>query len=170
MAYWSVAQTQPFSERKAKRFLEGQSFDCYLPKILVTQHLGWRNTKHTREFALFARYLFVRIENAWHAINATPGISCLLLDGAMKPISVGEKVIAELRSREDRNGFVILPKKQQFKIGQQVKVVSGQFAGQLALYDGMTSRQRERVLLQLLGQYVPVELNIDSRIEAASVN
>jgi transcriptional antiterminator RfaH len=171
MAYWSVAQTQPFAEKKAKRFLEGQSFDCYLPKILVTQHIpGWRASKRTREFALFARYLFVRIESAWHAINSTPGISCLLLDGGMKPITVGEKVISELRSREDHNGFVILPKKEKFKVGQQVKVVSGQFQGQLALYDGMTSRQRERVLLQLLGQYVPVELNIDSRIEAVSLN
>jgi transcriptional antiterminator RfaH len=167
MAFWSVAQTQPFSERKAKRFLEGQSFDCYLPKILQTQHL--RNNKHIRECALFARYLFVRIENAWHVINSTPGISYLLLDGAMKPIVVSEKVINEIRSREDRHGFVVLPKKQQFKPGQQVKVISGQFAGQLALYDGMTSRQRERVLLQLLGQYVSVELNIDSRIEAVSV-
>lgn len=166
MAYWSVAQTQPFSERKALRFLTWQSFDCYCPKILQTSYV--RNHKRTRECALFARYLFVRIEEAWHAINSTPGVLGLLLDGNMKPITVGEKVIAQLRAREDRHGFVVLPKKEKFKVGQTVKVVSGQFAGQLAIYDGMTSRQRERVLLQLLGQHVPVELNIDSRIEAAS--
>jgi transcriptional antiterminator RfaH len=168
MAFWSVAQTQPFSENKAQRFLASQSFESYCPKIQVTQHV--RNLKRTRELALFARYLFVRIENAWHAINSSPGISCLLLNGAQKPIVVGESVIAELKSREDRNGFVVLPKKEKFKLGQNVKIVSGQFAGQLAVYDGMTSRERERVLLQLLGQYVSVELNSDSRIESVSLH
>jgi transcriptional antiterminator RfaH len=163
---WSVAQTQPFSERKAKRFLESQRFECYLPKILVRP-----NTHHTRkqEFALFARYIFVRIVDAWHAINSTPGISRMLLNERNEPVALRDTVIAELRSREDRNGFVILPKKEKYQIGQQVRVVSGQFAGQLALYDGMSSRQRERVLLGLLGQIVPVELNIDSRLEAVAV-
>jgi len=167
MAFWSVAQTQPFSERKAKRFLEGQNFAVYLPKILQIQNM--RFFQRTREAALFPRYVFVAIEQTWHAINSTPGVASLLLDG-IKPIIVRDNVIAELRSREDKNGFVILPKKEKFKKGQNVKVISGQFAGQLALYDGMTSRARERVLLQLLGQYVPVELNIDSRIEAVSLH
>lgn len=166
MAYWSVAQTHPFCERKAKRFLELERFDCYLPKILQTQFV--RNIKRSRECALFARYLFVRVEAAWHAINAAPGISSLLVDGAMKPIVLGDHVIADLRKRENSDGFIVLPKKEKFRKGQSVRVVSGQFAGQLAIYDGMTSRQRERVLLELLGQRVPVELNIDSRIEAAA--
>ena len=168
MAFWSVAQTQPFAEKKAGRFLASLNFESYCPKIQVTQHI--HNIKRTREFALFARYLFVRIESAWHAVNSAPGISCLLVDGAQKPITVGEDVITELKARENAYGFVVLPKKAKFQMGQQVKVVSGQFAGQLAVYDGMTSRERERVLLQLLGQHVPVELNSDSRIEAVSLH
>jgi transcription antitermination factor NusG len=93
----------------------------------------------------------------------------MLLNERNEPVALRDTVIAELRSREDRNGFVILPKKEKYRIGQQVRVISGQFAGQLALYDGMSSRQRERVLLGLLGQIVPVELNIDSRLEAVAV-
>jgi len=168
MGYWSVAQTQPFAERKARRFLEGQKFQCYVPMIMQTGYV--RSTRRTRIAALFPRYIFVQIEDMWHRINATPGVSGLLCDGALKPIWVRDRVIAELQSREDKNGFIVLPKKEKFKKGQKVKVISGQFAGQLALYDGMSSRARERVLLQILGQYVPVELNIDSRIEAASLN
>jgi transcriptional antiterminator RfaH len=168
MGYWSVAQTQPFAERKAKRFLEGQNFPCYLPQILQTGYA--RSTKRTRIAALFPRYLFVQIESAWHRINTTPGIAGLLIDGGSKPLWVRDRVIGELQARENKDGLIILPEKEKFKKGQRVKVISGQFAGQLALYDGMSSRARERVLLQILGRHVPVELNIDSRIEAASLN
>lgn len=166
MAYWSVAQTQPFSERKATRFLEGQKFVCYLPKILQTNYA----MKRTRVAALFPRYVFVQIENAWHAINGTPGVASVLIDGGSKPVCVADRVIADLQSRENKDGFIVLPKKEKFKKGQKIKIVSGQFAGQLALYDGMSTHARERVLLQLLGRHVPVLLNIDSRIEAASTH
>src|SRR5262245_23749760 len=100
MAFWSVAQTQPFCERKAAKFLGGQAFGCYLPKFKVTTHS--RTLKRTFERALFSRYLFVQIENTWHAINSTPGVARLLLDGSSSPIVVRDSVIAELRSREDR--------------------------------------------------------------------
>jgi len=168
MAFWSVAQTQPFSESKAKRFLESQEFVCYLPRVQQTQYV--RQVKRERVAALFPRYVFVRIDRIWHPINGTPGVSSLLLDAGLKPILVNDRVILDLQSRENSEGLIVLPKKEKFKKGQHVKVISGQFAGQLALYDGMTSRARERVLLQLLGQYVPVELNIGSQIEAASLN
>ena len=167
MGYWSVAQTQPFAERKAKRFLESQNFVCYLPRYQHTEHV--RNIKRTRIDALFPRYLFVQIEDMWHAIKGTPGVSGILCDGGNKPIWVRDRIISELQSRE-RNGLIVLPEKEKFKKGQKVRITSGQFAGQLALYNGMSSRQRERVLLQLLGQYVPIELNIDSRIEAATTH
>lgn len=165
MGYWSVAQTQPFSERKAQRFLEGQNFVCYLPKILQG---GYRGPRREREAALFPRYLFVQIEDVWHSIKSTPGVAGVLCDGASVPIWVRDRVIEGLKARENKDGFIVLPKKEPFKKGQKVKIISGQFAGQLALYDGMSSRARERVLLQMLGQHVSVELNIDSRIEAAS--
>lgn len=168
MPYWSVAQTQPFSERKAARFLTSQNFVCYLPKIIQTTF--GRSARRERVAALFPRYVFVQIPETWHRINGTPGVVGVIVDGGSKPVWVRDRIIFDLQSREGKDGFIVLPKKEKFKKGQKVKIISGQFAGQLALYDGMSSRARERVLLQMLGQHVPVELNIDSRIEAASLH
>jgi transcription antitermination factor NusG len=66
--------------------------------------------------------------------------------------------MTNIRKREV-NGFVKLPMPdRRLKPGQKVRIVSGSFAGQIGLYQGQTSRDRERVLLELLGQAVPVEL------------
>lgn len=113
---------------------------------------------------MFATYLFVQIVDQWHNIQSTIGISHLLKN-ANKPVVVRDTIIDELRSREDRNGLVNLPTKSEFFLGQRVRILTGQFAGWVALYDGMSSRQRERVLLDMLGQRVPVELRIGSGLE-----
>ena len=92
----------------------------------------------------------------------------LLLDHKSEPVRLQESVIAELRSRENNNGCIELPAKEQIPVGTKVRVTSGQFVDRVGLYDGMTTRQRERVLLELLGQVVPVELNIGSKVEVVS--
>lgn len=164
MAFWAVAQTQNFSESKACRYLTSDGYECYLPKVL---HVD-RKRKRTREVALFAKYLFVRIVDRWHSIQSTVGVTRLLTNSQFIPLCVPDLVINELKSREDKKGYVVLDNVSNFKLGQKVLVVGGQFNGMPGLYNGMSTRQRERVLLQLLGQYVGVELNIDSQLEAVT--
>lgn len=166
--YWSVVQTQPFCERRAWRHLRNQHFECYLP--LVRNMRVQKQRKTFSVSALFSRYLFVKIVDSWHSIKGTVGVSNIILAHDGKPACVQEKIISDLRAREDSNGFVQLPEKEEFEIGQRVRVVGGKFAGQIGLYDGMTSRQRERVLLSLLGQSVPVELGISSHVEALALH
>jgi transcription antitermination factor NusG len=161
-AYWSVARTRPFCEDMAKRFLTGQGFVCYLPKCKI--QVG-PSKKHKRTVTMFATYLFVQIVDEWHRIQYTMGIRRVLTDHMSKPVVVRDNIINALRAREDRRGIIELPT-NEFSRGQRVRILTGQFAGRLALYDGMTNRQRERVLLGLLGQRVPVELHIGSCLEA----
>jgi transcriptional antiterminator RfaH len=168
MAYWSVARTQSFCERKAGRFLASKGYEYYLP--FFQKIFFFRQEKKRTVLPLFSRYIFVRIENGWYDIKSTIGISSLIFDEEKKPAVIPDKIIFDLRKREDRNGFIKLPKKEEFHIGQSVKIVGGKFSGRIGLYDGMNTRQRERVLLELLGQIVPVELNkIDSHVEAVPV-
>ena len=60
----------------------------------------------------------------------------------------------------ERAGLVKLPTATQvlLKKGQQVRITGGSFAGQIGIYEGMSGKDRERVLLNLLGQAVPVDL------------
>jgi len=162
--FWTVAQTLPFCEQRAARFLTGQGFEHYLPVTQVTRII--RHRKQKRTLALFPRYIFVRVIDQWHSIKSTIGISHLIYNEEKRPAVVRDEVINYLKGREDSRGIVQLPKKEEFVLGQNIRIVGGRFDGRMALYDGMSRRNRERVLLQLLGQSVSVELNIDSHVEA----
>jgi transcriptional antiterminator RfaH len=145
MSYWAVAQTEPRREATAARYLGNVGFETYLPHI----------AEHERIVPLFATYVFVKIIDHWVAIRSTIGVVRVLLAGD-RPAAIPEGVLMEIRARENRKGLVQLPK--PYRIGDQVKIVRGSFRDHLAIYDGMTNRQRERVLLALLGRLVKLEL------------
>ena len=92
---------------------------------------------------LFPGYAFVWIELQWHAARWCPGVVRLAQDGA-QPAKVPETVIEDLKRRE-RNGAIELPPPPGLRRGDQVRIVRGIVAGQLALFDGMRG-------LQLLGR------------------
>jgi transcription antitermination factor NusG len=53
---------------------------------------------------------------------------------------------------------VELPRREEFRIGETVRVAHGPFSGQLGLYQGQRPRERVLVLLSLLGGESRVEL------------
>jgi transcription antitermination factor NusG len=73
------------------------------------------------------------------------------------PAQLPEAVMAEIRRREV-GGFIKLPTPPQLRKGQHVRVIRGSFEGLFAIHQGMSSRERVWVLLNLMGQQVPVEL------------
>jgi transcription antitermination factor NusG len=89
-----------------------------------------------------------------------------VLKAGDEPAHLGDDVVANIRSREI-GGFVRLPKKQTaLRPGQAVRIMSGQFRGHEALYDGQSPQERERVLLDMLGGRTRVELAKGDRVEA----
>ena len=67
----------------------------------------------------------------------------------------------------DRNGLIKLPKAEtspSLVEGTEVKILTGNFQGLCAISQGTSPRQREIVLLDLLGRKVLVELRKDDRI------
>jgi transcription antitermination factor NusG len=147
MAFWSVAQTEPQREAVAVHFLGEQGFDTYLPVIKAQRRL----------LPLFPSYVFVQIESAWWAITRTIGVLRVLTNGD-HPAELRDDVIAKIRAQE-KNGIVKLPTpRPRFVIGDKVSVIAGSFLGQIGIYDGMAGKARERVLLDLLGRQVRVEL------------
>lgn len=147
MAYWSVVNTQPLAERRTCWHLEWQGFTIYAPREKVTRFRKGKKT-HTSRW-LFPRYVFVWIEDRWHELFTTIGISRVLISSG-EPAKVPNEWIRGLRSSE-RKGLIVLPK-SRFRIGQRVEVIGGLLRGQHGLYQGMTSRQREVVLLEALGK------------------
>jgi transcriptional antiterminator RfaH len=145
MKHWTVAQTESQREHIAADHLGRRGFEVYLPRI--------KEAPKQIE-PLFPGYVFVRVENHWHAINATIGILRVLLAGEC-PAILPQHVVDELRGREDRRGFVRLPKKTH-EPGERVRVLRGMLADHEGIYAGSTPKQRERVLLEILGRMVPI--------------
>ena len=145
---WAVIQTQPQYEHVVRLLLMRANFETYLPRIKV----------HNRITPLFPSYLFVLLaERSWYPVMWTPHVTRLLMSGD-RPAQLPEEVIVQIRRRE-QNGLVKLPNpSKRPKKGQMVRIIRGSFEGRLALYEGMSGKDRERVLLDLLGQTVPVEL------------
>jgi len=144
MTQWAVAVTRPNYERLAEEHLKRQGFETYLPRF--RERIFVRGRACYRQQILFRRYIFVQVASAWHAVQRSFGVVGLLCSGN-KPAVVSQRIIMDLKAR-DTGEFVRLPR---LRLGQKVRVTEGPFAGRIGLYQGMTSRQREAVLLTAIG-------------------
>jgi len=163
---WFVAQTHPHCEIKASVHLERQGFVSYLPRFLKRR----RHARRVEQIAapLFPRYLFVSIDltaQRWRSIESTIGVSRLIGHGDF-PTPVPQPVVDAIRSREGADGLVQLLRQPQFAPGDKIRVIEGALYGCCGLYEGMSSRDRVAVLLDLLGRKVRSLVDVDL-IEAA---
>ena len=161
---WFVVQTRPHAEHKAAAHLARQGFDCYLPRYLKRRrHAGKTEIVPA---ALFPRYMFVAVGEAqqWRSIRSTIGVSQLVCSGE-DPAPVPDRVIEELRAREDANGFIKLSPRPAFPKGARVRVVDGIFVDRLALYDDLVDCERVAVLLEILGRKVRVVIDKNKIVE-----
>jgi transcriptional antiterminator RfaH len=145
MPFWSVVRSQSQRERFAAEQLGLRGFETFLPMV---------QTKRASA-PLFNGYFFVRIVEQWRSINYTFGVLCLVRVGDC-PARCPDHEVEALQAMVV-GGFVRLPEgrgapvKREMAIGSKVKITSGPFAGMAGLYGGMSTRDRERVLLNLLG-------------------
>jgi transcription elongation factor/antiterminator RfaH len=154
---WYAVQTQPNRETRAKHQLENQAFEIFLPKRLKT-------VRHARKLrnvtaAFFPRYLFVRLDLAkqrWRSVNGTLGVLSLVMQGELPhPVPIG--VVETMMSCIDANGLLCL--EENLKKGSQIRVAAGPFAERLGILDRLDDSGRVRVLLEILGGAVPVQLD-----------
>lgn len=147
--------TRPNQESIAAENLRRQAYEHYCPKYLqMPKKQGQKPTVRP----LFPRYIFVFIEHVWYTLLGTRGISRVLM-GDQAPQTIPATIIDALRLREDRQGLVSLEQPPKFLPGMKVKASEGPFAGYALVYDGMTSKERVRVLMDLLGRKVPMEVD-----------
>src|ERR1700761_7462561 len=122
---WFVAHTHPHAEVKATAHLNRQGFDVYFPRYLKRRRHARR--VETVAAPLFPRYLFVAFDimtARWRSIQSTYGVSHLVCNN-QEPATLPERVIADLRSREDEKGFVRFEPRPQFAPGDNIRVVDG---------------------------------------------
>jgi transcriptional antiterminator RfaH len=149
MSYWTVVQVESQCEHVVRLLLMRARYQTYMPRIRDRRRVA----------PLFPGYVFVRIVDRWYPVVWTVGVVRLLMSGD-QPACLSEKIMHEIRKREDRDGYVKLPSPTNgLRKGQHVRITRGSFEGQIALCEGMSGKDRVWVLLNMLGQKVPVELS-----------
>jgi transcriptional antiterminator RfaH len=149
----------PGCESRAKAQLENQKFRAFLPNRL-------RTVRHARKLStkpapLFPRYLFVQLDlghHRWRSINGTFGVSSLIMQGD-HPHPVPRGIVETLIASADN--FGLLRFEERLKVGTQVRLAAGPFAEQLGVLDRLDDSGRVRVLLNIMGAAVPVEIRRD---------
>jgi len=112
---------------------------------------------------LFSGYFFCRIVDRWRSINSTFGVLCLVRVGDC-PSKMPDAEIESLKAMIDGHGYIKLPEappppvRRKIAIGAKVRIASGPFGGMSGLYAGQSTRERELVLLNLLGSQRPVAI------------
>jgi transcriptional antiterminator RfaH len=157
MSFWSVVQTEVQRERTAVEHLTRAGFVTYAPRIKVKK----RGIERTP--LLFPTYVFVLIERCWHDARWSPGVVRLLMDGD-RPARLQDRVMDEIRSREV-GGYVKLKPPPKARKGERVRINGGRFDGFVGVFEGQTTRERQHVLLEMLGAWRRVELGPADAVE-----
>lgn len=156
MRQWYVLKTKPRKEDLVFRLLGRQGIEVYLPKIR-----GRKRGRGKPLEPLFPGYLFAALAlHRGEGVLArwTPGVAYLLGYGGT-PWPVPEELLARIRARL-ATGAARLP--PRFQPGQRVLIDEGPFAGLEAVFEGtLCPAGRCRVLLEILGRSVPVQIETD---------
>jgi transcription antitermination factor NusG len=153
---WHVVHTQPRREFYAKEQLQRQGFRVFLPKRLRT--IRRARMIANVEAAFFPRYLFVELDltrHPWRRVNGTFGVTSLVMRGDL-PHPMPHGIVEMMVNSVDCDGFLRFD--QDLIIGAKVRLAAGPFAEQLAILDRLDDSGRVRVLLEILGRPVSVEI------------
>jgi len=164
---WHLVQTVPRGEAAAAAALAEAGFGVFLPRYRVDVPFGravrgkMRPVK-TIERALFAGYLFVRVEpgQGCYGVTKARGVARLVTWGD-GPAVVPDAVVAVLVSSADKAGLMASPAGEgddavAWALGEVVRLIEGPFAGFEGPVTGVDGRGDVRVDLAVFGRTVAV--------------
>jgi transcriptional antiterminator RfaH len=151
---WFVVQCNPQREGyAAENLIEHQT---YFPQF---------KNPAGRIRPLFPSYLFVVATPYWSEIKNALGVRTILMNGD-KPAKLPNEVIASWRDRE-QNGLVQLPPAPRFRQGERLVVMRGTLRHRVVIHTGMSSQDREAVLIDMLGAMVKINIATDDLVSEA---
>lgn len=147
---WLVAVTEPRRESVAQSFISKSGRTSYYPRF--------RDVCSDSVQPLFPRYIFVHTtDGIWRFLLNTVGVVKVLVNGNNQAQLMKDEIVDSLKSKESRNGVIVF---DRFQIGEKVFVFGNNpFAGHVGVYLGMSTAERCRIMLSLLGQDVKVSMD-----------
>jgi transcriptional antiterminator RfaH len=154
--HWFVIHTKPRDEHRVKNHFEGMEIQTLLP-LCEDFHYS-----HGRMFRvlhpLFPNYLFAKLNLEYHyyKVKWTRGVNRILGVGN-EPTPVSETVIQTIRERMGKDNVVGL--EDDLKEGDLVRITCGALQDFIGVFQRrLSSGERVRILLNLIGAGVPVQI------------
>ena len=155
---WLLVYTKAQEEQKAKRNLQNQGFEIFLPLIAVTRS---NQPKSKTLKAMFPRYLFVRINtelDKWNRIKSTRGVSHLVVFG-QRVAEIPNQMIVYLKSKADENDiFRQNIMRKEFQKGDTLVIEKGVFKNIEAIFLAKKSKERVRLLLRFVNHQITADV------------
>jgi transcriptional antiterminator RfaH len=157
MPFWAVARITPGFDRLAAESVAAAGYETFIPKIRVQVGSKWRTVP------LFGAYFFVRVVEQWRIIERSPGVAGVVKFGAT-PAKCPDQEIAALLAKSDPDGIIRLNRSPAssaghvFALGAAVMISDGPFRGLGGVYAGMSTHERELILIDVLGRATPVDV------------
>ena len=158
MPDWAVAISEYRMERAARESLAAAGFTCYQPKFRERRIV--RGRRVWVECLLLGRYLLVEMVDRWREMLTSRGVLDLIMSDE-RPMIARQSEVDKIRGLEVR-GFVPVTSLNAFTRGQRVEIMRGSFLYHSAEYQERNEKDRDVVLLELLGQLVRTELPVGS--------
>lgn len=158
MPFWAVIRAVPHHERLAHEGVALAGYETFIPRIRERVGARWRTTP------LFGVYFFARVIDQWRKIERTMGVAAVVKVGAI-PSRCPDVEIAALLERTDADGVIRLaarpssPQRRILTPGSTVAIADGPFRGLSGVYAGMTTHERELILIDILGSTRPVAVS-----------
>lgn len=151
---WYVLYTLPQFEKKVKRELAALKYECYLPIRSLLRR--WSDRIKKIEEPLFRNYIFARSapQSRYNLLELNGVLRFVCLDG--KPVVLPEKEIEKIKLIE--SSFDDIDNESYYTAGDQVRVVSGVFAGIEGVLIRKLTGSRLLIKFPLLKQAVSVEM------------
>lgn len=150
---WFIAQLKPQGLRLAQENIARQGFQSFCPKRTESVIRG--SKRSTKLLPLFPGYLFVRVEtkqSPWTSLNATRGISRMILADPRAPRALPEPFMAGLLARCDAAGMIGTP--PDISVGDRIRILSGPFSDMVSRIETLEPDARVSILLSFMGREV----------------
>ncbi len=154
---WYLVHTHSGKEKLVLSHLERQGFRVFLPLHTKKVKVGRASKEVTAAF--FPAYLFVSFDRNfqnWRPINGTFGVKQLVCFNQV-PAQVPSEIMAALFARLEASGLI--QASPALHAGDRVRIADGPFTGQIAKIEALPSRERARLLLDIMSQWVPIEID-----------
>ena len=164
-ARWFAVQSKSGQELLALKNLTRQGYPAFCP--IFVKHVRHARQVVKRQKPFFPGYIFVQIDpdrDNWFPINSTIGVARILtFGGRLAQLPLG--LVERMRELSLAQGAITVP--QEFRTGDQVRVLSNSFDNWIGEVIDRPDAERVTLLVDIMSRKVPLTVDRCQLVKAS---